>query len=144
MDDCTSELATSAATKLTASQTASFDALTEVNGNVVPNGHEDSTKSPKGINWGGDGKDLPSDEEYQQSTDATARLAALHAQLTKKKKKKKSKSKGAVITAHMFLGVKGLSDAARINQRASKSTTSIPQLHHQSSRRRSLFTISEP
>ena len=107
MDDRKDEPAASKDTKLTLLQTASCNALTEIDGNVVPDGHKESTKPKKDANWGDDGKNLPSDDEDQKSTKAGAELAAVKADPTKKKKKKSKSKKGSVVMAQKFPGVNG-------------------------------------
>jgi hypothetical protein len=68
-------------------------ALTEVDGNAMPDGHKDTAAKPqKQVNWGGDTKEPgPNDEDQQpddgDQADASTVVAA-------KKKKRKSKSKG--------------------------------------------------
>jgi len=72
---------------------ANGTALTEVDGNAMPDDHQDTTaKSQKEVNWGGDTKEPGSDDENQlpdagDQADASTVISV-------KKKKRKSKSKG--------------------------------------------------
>lgn len=83
--------------ELTSSPKTNDTALTEVNGNVMPDGQKDAVVKPhKQVNWGGDTKDAASDDENQDPNAGDEAEGGTVVAVKKKKRKSKSKKKGLV------------------------------------------------